>query len=127
MTKRKKDMQFDTEEHIAERAEKIARTHIVIQDLDKYIEKNNLPPSESLTLRLLRKNYVNDIRFDLRVKPLAEHSKECGENPSLLWLFRNKTLKTLTTLFLVMGGFYFFFRIIEIMTGLEGILKLLTP
>lgn len=107
--KKGKGMPFDTEEHIAERAEKIAKTHIVIQDLDKYIEENHLEPSESLILRLLRKTYVNDIRFDLRIKPIAEHTIECQKNPSLLWYFRNKTGSALTAIFLITGGLYFFF------------------
>jgi len=92
----------------------------IIQEIDAHIGANNLEPLEKLILRVLKYN-----RADLL--PTVSQSRACKENPSLIWLLKNKTAATFSQLFLIYGLVYFFFRVIETMTGLGGVLKLLTP
>ena len=108
-------------------AEEIAERHIVIQELQDYVDKNNLSKGEKLNFRMLKRLYVNDIKTDLIMAPVLKHTEGCRKNPSLIWLLRNKALATISQLFVIAALFYFFFRVIEVMTGLGGILELLTP
>ena len=113
--------------HIAEQAETLARSHLVIQDLDEHIANNHLEPGEKLVFRLLRHNYVNDIRFDLRLKPVTEHAEECRKNPSLLYAFRNETGKVigLWALMVMLSGIVY--SILEHVLGVRGLIEALLP
>ena len=108
-------------------AEEIAERHVVIAELQDYLDENNLEEGEKLNFRLLKRLYVNDIKTDLILEPVIKHTEECAKNPSIIWLLRNKALATISQLFVIAALFYFFFRVIETITGLGGILELLTP
>ena len=116
-----------TPPHIAEQAEKIAQSHLVIQDLDDHIANNHLTDSEKLFFRFFRHLYVNDIRLDLRIKPLADHMRESVENPSLLYQFRHETGKALATWLLILLGVNVFYSILEQALGIDGLIKALLP
>ena len=124
---KRKDMPQTSTAHIAEQAEKIARTHVVIQDLDDHLANNNLEEGEKLVFRLLRNSYVDGIRFDLRLEPLSKHAVECQKNPSLIYSFRNDTGKTIGIVSTLLIGSYVFLRVIELLFGLEMLIKPLFP
>jgi len=124
---RKKKPMPNTPPHIAEQAEKIAQLSPIIQDLDDHIAKNHLEPGEKLIFRLLRHSYVNDIRLDLRITPLAEHMKTSLDNPSLLYQFRHETGKALVTWFFIFLGVNIIYSILEQALGLADLIKVLLP
>ena len=88
----------------------------LVQEIDAHIEQNNLDPLERLTLRVLKHNYI-----------LGKETQEVTKHPSLGWRFRNETGAVIMEWLGILGASYFLFRVIEIMTGLDGLLKLLSP
>lgn len=100
--------------------ETIMRDDFIVREIDEHLTKNSLDALDSLMLRVMKYNRI-DV---LQVKDDIEPFKGC---PSLSWRFKHETGKVLAEWLLILGASYFLFRVIEIITGLEGLLKLLAP
>ena len=108
----------------------IMENDIIVQEIDDYIEQNNLEPIEKLTLRVLKHTYVKNVQIQEDMTEVKSHAKECQENPSLLKIYRDKPkqfFKGVISFIFGIGLIHFFFRVVEIVSGLEGLLKALLP
>ena len=104
-------------------AETIMQDDFIIQEIDEHLEKNELEPLERLSLRVMKYNRIDVLQVKDDVEPLKEFIK-C---PSLSYRFKHETGKVLLEWVFILGASYFMFRVVEILTGLEGLLKLLAP
>lgn len=92
----------------------------LVQELDEYIAKNNLPPTEKLLLRLAKHNYVLGIQIKEDVMPMKK-------SPSLIHLFKTKPMATIGMVLSISFPLYIFFEILRNALGLETLIKALVP
>lgn len=103
--------------------EEITEEHIIVQDLDKYIAKNG-DTQTTLVMRVLRRNYISDIQIKQDLQPLIKCNKE---SPSISWMLKNKTVKTVASVSFVLFSSYLVCRVLETVVGLDKLLMAWMP
>jgi hypothetical protein len=103
--------------------ETIMKDDFIIKEIDEHLEHNNLEELDRLMLRVMKYNRIDVLQVKDDVEPL----KDCVKHPSLSYRFKHETGKVLLEWAFILGSAYFMFRVVEILSGLEGLLKLLAP
>lgn len=99
----------------------------LVQELNDYLDANNLPPTEKLLLRMAKHSYVQGIQIKEDVAELASHNKECKENPSIASMFKSKPMGTTTMIFTIGLIIYAVLEVVNHTLGFEAVLKTLLP
>ena len=98
--------------------DEITKENIVIQELDDYIAGNG-DRKDTLVMRVLKQNMITNIQIQQDLEPLAKNMRE---SPSLLSLFKNKTLKTAGVVALLsFFMFMVFFTFVEVVGYAEAL------
>lgn len=105
----------------------ITQQNVVLQEVDDFIAENSIDPAIKLLLRMGRRNFVTTEQVKDVQEVVVRKVDVLEKNPSLIYLFRTETKKTLATGGLVLGGAYFIYHILEAMFGLESFITSWIP
>jgi len=105
----------------------IMQNDIIIQEIDAHIDANHLEPLDKLMLRVMKYNRIDVLQIKDDLKPVFKQTEENKKNPSLIWSFRNQTGKTMAVFSLIVMGSYFILRVLEMILGIEAMIKPLLP
>ena len=100
--------------------EEITEQNLVVQQLDTAIEKNE---GDVLIHKVLRLNLISHEQNKDNFGEVKKFVRLSLKNPSLLWLFRYKTVSTITAILAGSLSIYVILRLIEITIGLEKIIE----
>lgn len=95
----------------------------LVQELQDYIDANNLQPTEKLLLRMAKHSYIQGIQIKEDVKILTQHD----QSPSVTRLFKEKPMQTSGMIFTVGLAIYAVLEIINHTLGFEEVLKMILP
>ena len=102
--------------------EQIADSNLTIQEIDDYLDRNELSAQEKLMLRVMRHNMITGIQIQQDIQPISKALDDTKKNPSLLYKFRHDTGKVIAGWMFVFGATYVVYRFLEIIVGLEAII-----
>lgn len=99
----------------------------IVQELQDYIEANNLPPTEKLLLRMAKHGHILRTQIMEDIGEMKLDIIELKKDKSVLWFLKNKPMPTMTMIASICLFFYIVFHIIEESLGFDVLLKTLVP
>ena len=121
---------------MSRKPEEIRATDMTCIALDGYIEhrkkqvdgdKESLAYFDVLRIEAQISNRITNLQTKEDLVPLVEHTKECKENPSVVWLLKNKFPATFGILAGGLIFFYVVFHLIEYSIGFDELVKAFLP
>ena len=92
----------------------------LVQEIQDYLNANNLPLTDKLLLRIAKHNYIF-------VKQTKQEITEMKESPSITSLFKKNPMRVIGVTFSIGTAIYFVLEMVTRTLGFEEIIRLILP
>ncbi len=104
----------------------ITEDHPIVKRMDRYIAKNG-DEKDTLLMEVSRHNFISSEQSKDDRGEIMEYVEDAKKSPSIIWLLKNRFIKTFAVLITLAISIYIVFHLVEYSVGFAKMVEGFLP